>query len=193
MLTDVLQQYIACLNEIITHLRSVYLLWDDMLCGYSRVDRSPVSYSADTLKGPTGRPKFIITKEQLEYLRSMSFMWSEISQLLGVSCSTIYRRRQELGVSRENDRGLNLSETELREKVQAMRREQPALGQTMLWARLRSEGYYVTRSRLRDAVRSTDPLSNVIRWNDMTPRRPYSVPSPNSLWHLGRNSIKYHR
>ena len=43
--------------------------------------------SRDT-QGP-GRPRFNITKEQLEYLSSMSFSWSQIATLMGVSRMTI--------------------------------------------------------------------------------------------------------
>ena len=38
-----------------------------------------------------GRPKFDIDKEQLEYLLSLSFSWSDIAALLGISRTTLYR------------------------------------------------------------------------------------------------------
>ena len=39
----------------------------------------------------SGRPRFNISKQQLEYLCSLSFKWNEIAILLGVSRMTIYR------------------------------------------------------------------------------------------------------
>ena len=42
-----------------------------------------------------GRPTFDISREQLEYLASLLFTWSQIAALLGVSRMTIYRRREE--------------------------------------------------------------------------------------------------
>ncbi len=39
--------------------------------------------------GQRGRPRFDISREQLEHLSSMSFSWSEIADLLGVSRSTL--------------------------------------------------------------------------------------------------------
>ena len=41
--------------------------------------------------GRRGRPKFDIDKEQIEYLLSLSFNWTEIAALLGVSRMTLYR------------------------------------------------------------------------------------------------------
>ena len=43
------------------------------------------------------RPKFYVTKEQLEYLSSMS-SWTQIAKFLGVSRMTVYRRRVEFGL-----------------------------------------------------------------------------------------------
>ena len=42
-----------------------------------------------------GRPRFKISKEQLENLRSLSFSWTSIADVLLVS---IYRRRTEYGL-----------------------------------------------------------------------------------------------
>ena len=57
--------------------------------------------------GSRGRPPFIITKEQLVYMRSLSFSWSEISKLLGVSRMTIYRRRLEYNLIDEPSRSMS--------------------------------------------------------------------------------------
>ena len=40
--------------------------------------------------GGQGRPRFDVARQQLEYLSSLSFSWSEIAALLGVSRTTIY-------------------------------------------------------------------------------------------------------
>ena len=44
-----------------------------------------------------GRPRFHITKAQIESLREIGFSWTKVAQLIGVSRVTLYRRRQELG------------------------------------------------------------------------------------------------
>ena len=53
--------------------------------------------------------------------------------------------------------------------------------------RIRARGFHVSRQRLRRAIRTTDPLHTALRWRgDLTPRHPYSVAGPNSLWHIGK-------
>ena len=51
-----------------------------------------------------------------------------------------------------------------------------------------SLGYRVSRARLRAAIHDTDPIQTALHWQGgITTRRPYSVPGPNSLWHIGLN------
>ena len=114
----------------------------------------------------------------------MNFNWSEIAALLGVSRMTVYRRRLECGMV--NEPANDLTNQELCDLLQRMRANSPYLGETMVWGRLRSLGYQVTRDRVRQAIRATDPLSVALRsLPAVTSRRPYSVPGPNSLWHIG--------
>ena len=47
-------------------------------------------------------------------------------------------------------------------------------------------GYQISRSRVRECVRNADPINTALRWQgNLTARRPYTVPGPNSLWHIG--------
>ena len=63
-------------------------------------------------------------------------------------------------------------------------------GQPAISGRLRALGYYVTRSRLRQVIQNTDPINWALRWGtNLHVRRPYSVPGPNSLWHIGMYSL----
>ncbi|XP_065892452.1 uncharacterized protein [Dysidea avara] len=39
-------------------------------------------------------------------------------------------------------------------------------------------------SGLREALKQADPLGTALRWNSITYRRQYKVPSPNALWHI---------
>ena len=60
-------------------------------------------------------------------------------------------------------------------------------GQTLVWGIVRSRGYSVTRERVRQTLRACDPINTNLRWSGIvTPRQPYSVPGPNSLWHVGK-------
>lgn len=79
-----------------------------------------------------------------------------------------------------------ISNTELESRVHTLRSEFPEIGETMTWGYLRAAGLQVSRERVRTALRSSDPLSSALRWRGtLTRRRPYSVPGPNSLWHIG--------
>ena len=118
----------------------------------------------------------------------MSFNWTQIANTLGVSRMTIYRRRVEYGLISSTSGGLIDGELRVVNEIQ---RDQPALGETMIcmiWGRFRSMGFHITRSRLREAIRESDPLQRALRWRgELARRQPYSVPGPNSLWHIGRS------
>ena len=182
---SVAAQYSVQLTELLQCLRALYVQWQ----GYfdngilrSTAYSAPLSHSSNL----RGRPKFEITHEQLCYLRSMCFSWVQIALVLGVSYSTIYRRRQEFGMA---DRyGAHITDSELREVLHRLRGELPSLGQSLIWGRLKSMGFNVTRERIRQAVRENDPIQTALRWRgELVRRQPYSVPGPNSLWHLGKS------
>ena len=175
-------RFVDHLIELVHCLRQLHTEW----LGYRDEDRSShfsARYSAPLMYATTpGRPKFWITQYQLLYLRSMSFTWIQISKLLGVSNMTVYRRCQEYGIS-EMDCRIAISDEDLQEFVS---QQLPTMGQTMIWGKLRSMRIKVTRERVRQAMRECDPINNALRWQgQLVQRRPYSVPGPNSLWHLG--------
>ena len=128
-----------------------------------------------------GRPRFDISQDQLEYLSSMSFTWTQIASMLGVSRMTIYRRRVEFGMNHDGISS-NITDKELAVILRQMCRENPALGERMVIGRLRSMRFKITRSRVRDYIRSSDPIQTALRWRgQLAPRQPYSVPGPNSI------------
>jgi len=54
----------------------------------------------------------------------------------------------------------------------------------MMSGYLRAGGIIVQRDRARQSLRRVDPLSSAARWSHTVTRRLYSVPTPNSLWHI---------
>ncbi len=79
-----------------------------------------------------------------------------------------------------------MTQNELEEFLRQLRREMPNAGETVVIGRLHSMGYHINRQRVREAIRRTDPLNTPLRWRGIAAsRRPYSVPAPNSLWHVG--------
>ena len=71
--------------------------------------------------------------------------------------------------------------------MKRLHQNQPFSGVSMMWGSLRAEGVKVTRVRVRQMLRSIDPLGRILRSIPGSVRRqPYSVPGPNSLWHIGK-------
>ena len=97
---------------------------------------------------------------------------------------TIFRCRQEFGMLEEPFR--TLTDPELRVKLSEIRRTFPE-AEEMILGQLRSMGYQIIRARVREALRSVDPINTALRWQGgIMARRSYSVPGPNSLWHIGK-------
>ena len=89
-----------------------------------------------------GCPQLEISRDQLEYLVSLSFNWTQIAAILGVSRMTVYRRRREFGMLDEPR--TNISDGELLVFVEDVRRSEPESGEVIVMGELRSHGYRVT-------------------------------------------------
>ena len=206
-----LEDYCRSAQQLIDCIKVICRKWEDyeaVLDSYM-TERPSVAYQTPATVshvGP-GRPRFDITKEQLEYLSSLSFKWNQIAALLGVSRMTIYRyilyfslqmsmeldtmrascfcrRRLEYGMT--TDPNTEVSDEELTSTIKLIRQDAPYSGVSMMWGSLRARGIRVTRERVRSTLHNVDPLSAALRWPaGATKRRPYSVAGPNSLWHIG--------
>ena len=96
----------------------------------------------------------------------------------------MYRRRVDYGLV--NDPQSEISDRDLESLITSIRRDVPYSGISMMCGSLRSRGIRVTRERVRNLLRTIDPLGSGLRSPaGLTHRRPYSVPGPNSLWHIG--------
>ena len=140
--------------------------------------------------GEPGRPKFDIKEETLIQLRSLNFKWSEIARMLLVSRWTIQRRVAEFRI--ENLSGFNdISDDELDVKVRSFMQEHGCfVGSSMISGHLKSLGLRVQRDRVRKSLARIDPNNSRVRWAITITRRAYSVPGPNSLWHIdGHHSL----
>lgn len=174
--------YENLLDELLNTLSGVYSYLDGYLDRMRASDST--SYASPMIRtGQRGRPKFAVTSEQVEYLVSLSFSWFAIAKILGVSRTTLYRRWIELGMLQ---RGRNIRNDELFTLLRHMRLEYPNIGEVMVLGRLRSLGYSISRNRVRMAIKRTDPINSALRaLTGPIARRIYSVPGPNSLWHMG--------
>lgn len=186
---DALSSLISSLNEILDSLPPLIRKWQQHLDDIDvHMMSSRYQVPVKNYPGP-GRPRLLVTREQLEYLRSLSFTWTDISAMLNISRMTLHRRRTEYGMLVEPAR--SVTDSQLITIVNQLRRELPDVGQSLLAGRLRAMGLHVTRNRIREVVRRSDPLNTAFRWHGLTNRRPYSVPGPNSLWHIGIPEIMH--
>ena len=137
-----------------------------------------------------GRPRLSIPKETLEELRGMNFSWSKIALMFGVSRWTIHRRVEEYGLT-HLQKFSDISDDRLDEIIlDYISRHGPTTGEPYISGYLRSIGIHVQRRRVRSSINRVDPRNTVLRWGALVSRRTYSVPWPNSLWHLdGHHSL----
>ena len=135
-----------------------------------------------------GRPKYHITAEQIDVLRSIGMSWTAIAKCLGVSAKTLSRRRQEYGITDYTEIG----EDELEWNVKDILQVTPFSGETYIQGALRSRGIHIQRWKIRDALQQVDPVNRAVRRRYTIRRRIYNVKKPNHLWHVDSNRKLIH-
>ena len=128
-----------------------------------------------------GRPKLSVDREQLGFLRSLKFSWDDISAILCVSRNTLRRRAKEWYIRTFS----SISDPELDRIVNNLIRRFPNAGEIMLTGHLRAGDIHVQRRRPRESVRRVTGTQQSL--HPAITRRTYSVPGPNSLWHVDGN------
>ena len=137
-----------------------------------------------------GRPKLGINENVILELRSLGFKWKDISDMLLVSRWKIRRRVIEYGI--QDVTGFSqLSDEQLDGHVRNfMQQHRNLVGFSMTGGYQQSIGLTVQRDHIRASIGRVDPTNVRLRWAVVTSRRTYSVPGPNSLWHLdGHHSL----
>lgn len=103
-----------------------------------------------------------------------------------ISKTTIWRRYRDAGIPMSSHYS-NISDSELDTLVLEFQHRHPRSGQQ---GYLASIDVRVQRSRIRATVSRVDPLGSILRRRQPITRRKYSVPGPNSLWHVdGHHSL----
>ena len=185
-LTDLIDQ--SSIEGLLTCLRQLSAQWERYL-DHLEVKVSVAAYTVpiDRSHGRIGRPRLGIGRDRLEYFVSLSFNWTRIAAILGISRMTVYCRRQEFGMLDEPR--TNVSDGELLVLVEDIRKNEPECGEVIVIGELRSHGYRGARHRVRHAIQLSDPLNTPLWWGaGIVTRRPYYGPGPNSLWHIGKPS-----
>ena len=173
----------AFLEELANNFRLVYLNMSRTLSSNTECTSLAI-YSLE--KSPTvhtglrGRPKLDVSENVILELCSLGFKWKDISDMLLVSRWTIRRTVIEYRIQ-DVTGFLQLSDEQLDGHVRYFMQQHGALvGFSMTSGYLRSLGFRVQQ----------DPSNVRLRWAVVVSRRTYSVPGPNSLWHLdGHHSL----
>ena len=144
---EVLSHYQNALESLLSCFRELSQKWLE----HQELQEQLSAYhvAQESVTSRRGRPSFVISRDQLQYLRSLSFSWTEIASLLGVSRMTIFRRRVEFQMLNEAAR--YVEDQELRTVISSVRRDLPNVGEKMVLGRLSSMGYQVTRECVRQA------------------------------------------
>ena len=126
-------------------------------------DGSSTSYHCEVKStGERGRSRFVITRDQLEYLLANDFSISKIALLLGVSPSTIRRRMAQFGIS-VADTYTVVSDEQLTEEIRDVKTNHPNSGYRAAWSQLRSKGIKVPVHRVRLLCLRIDPVGVATR------------------------------
>ena len=141
--------------------------------------------TSSNLSHRRGRPSLSIDIDTVVFLRSMNFKWIDIAEMIGISRSTLFRKCKEFGVY-DVEKQLFLSYDDLLPVVQDIKNEFPDIGERLLMGILHSRGVRCSRETLRTVIHDVDPINTALRWSAKIVRRSYSVPGPNSLWHIGK-------
>ena len=140
-------------------------------------------YGKDFVTQFRGSATFVDIDQVCE-LRSLGFKWIQISRMFGISRTTLYRKRKQAGISDEF-KFSTISFEDLQAKVVEIKSQLQDCGERMIMGSLKSQGIFVPRSRLRQAIHFVDPVETTLRWRPRIQRKVYSVPGPMSLWHIG--------
>ncbi|XP_067653272.1 uncharacterized protein [Haliotis asinina] len=120
---------------------------------------------------------------QIACLLKKGYTAAKIANHFTCSASTVYNKMYSNAMSMKV-KYTHLTDDELRIKVGDIKDSFPNAGSEMMNGYLRSDGVCVQRSRVRTVLATGDPVGTATRWGRTVARRTYSVPSPNSLWHM---------
>lgn len=174
-----------CLNELMGMYQRILEHYDErlnVLC--SQQQQGQRCLTAETLpaSGRRGRPRYLVSKEHLICLKELGFSWSKVAVMLGISRSTLDRRRKELDIPIELETFSDINDNELDDVVQEILRDTPNSGEVMVTGALVGRGFRIQRRRARESIWRVDPVGREMRRRFTVRRRVYHVSSPNALW-----------
>ena len=165
---------VESLHLRLSYIQSLYSYIVSSENDFTRKD-STVSFSTQCTErkrgeGP-GRPSLDVTKEQIEYLRSMHFSWEKLAHLLQVSVSTLQRRRRAFGIVDQLEHYSEISDHDF-DAIHKKLTEADAnlsggfltsnIGRLSFIGALRSRGIRVQRWRVSQCLRRVDLIGTLL-------------------------------
>lgn len=173
-------------REILGFVEDAYCnthrLHERAACYSSRIDRSGLE-AVTVCDGTIGRPAFVVPCDVLQYLLEVHLSVPAISDLLGVSVSTIRCRMNNYGLS-VRDTYANIGDEELDYYIESVHNGHPTWGVRQTYGHLISIGIRVQYHRVRESLCRIDPEGSYMRRLRHLRRRKYAVAGPQSLWHI---------
>ena len=105
--------------------------------------------------------------------------WKRIALSLGISESTLFRRRQEFGL---HGSFVDISYEDLDNVITGMLSQTPYAGASYV-----SPWHFVQRYRIREILSHIYSVGSALRRRAAIQRRQYNVRAPNHLWHIDGN------
>jgi len=182
---SLLQQQSPNDTDLVTLVENLQNIRLQVNVEYETQTESPgvFSFHKSLLTGK-GRPKIDVSEESLLHFRELGFNWKQISSLLLVSRTTLWRRVKELGLTGITGYS-DISDEELDQKIKEIKNLHGLMtGRSMIAGYLKSHGIRVTQNQIRKSLVRIDPESSNMRWSNFIQRRQYNVAAPNCLWHM---------
>ena len=140
--------------------------------------------------GKRGNNEYDIDLAKLEHYLSIGISVKRIAKegLLGAKIhpNTIYNFMKRNNISSRNARFTMISDDSLKEKINQIRLRFPNSGirEVTSMLQISDPPIRVQRDRVAKLLSVVDPVGSARRWTQSITRRVYSVPQPNSLWHV---------
>ena len=188
-LYNCLVRYLGAYNSVSNELVGIVRDTKDLLQSLVHEYEAPNSYRTEQVSyGGRGRPKFDVSRNQLEFLLKRGSSVPDVAHTLGLSVRTTERRLREFNISSRRFFTIMDDET-LDRTIEDILRSFPSYGYSRMTDALLSNGIKVQQFRIRESMRRVNPDGILLRalTINTVQRRKYQVYAPLTLWHVDRN------